>query len=140
MDEKKKALKQEYRQNPAAMGIYQIHNVANGKILVGSSPNLPGVLNRHRFQLLAGNHPNKSLQSDWNQFGSDSFAFETVDELSTTEGPDYDYRPDLIFLEETWLEKFQPYGERGYNTEKKGKEEKLREIAQNRLSKETNRG
>jgi len=56
-----------------------------------------------------------------------------VDELAATEGTGYDYRTDLRFLEELWLEKLQPYGERGYNEKKKGREERLREIAQKRL-------
>jgi hypothetical protein len=39
----------------------------------------------------------------------------------------------LALLEEIWLEKLQPYGERGYNEKRKGKEGRLREIAQRRL-------
>ena len=56
-----------------------------------------------------------------------------MDELAATEGTGDDYRTDLRFLEELWLEKLQPYGERGYNEKKKGREERLREIAQKRL-------
>jgi hypothetical protein len=41
----------------------------------------------------------------------------------------------LAFLEELWLEKSQPYGDRGYNEKKKGREEMLRLIAQNRAVK-----
>jgi hypothetical protein len=33
----------------------------------------------------------------------------------------YEYQADLTLLEELWLEKIQPYGERGYNDRKKGK-------------------
>ena len=140
MDKKKKELKREYRESHAPMGIYQIRCVANNKVFIGSALNLTGALNSSRFQLNAGNHPNKSLQSDWNEFGIDWFAFEILDELSATEGPDCDYRADLAFLEEFWLEKIQPYGERGYNKRKKGQEEMLREIARNRLSKQTSQG
>jgi len=61
-----------------------------------------------------------------------SFAFEVLDELSATEGAGHDYRSELAFLEELWLERLQPYGERGYNVRKKGKEERLKEIAQKR--------
>jgi hypothetical protein len=72
------------------------------------------------------------LQAEWREFGSENFEFEIVDELSATEGPNQDYRTDLAFLEEFWLEKSQPYGERGYNQKKKGTEERLRLIAENR--------
>ena len=135
MSAKKKELKREYKLNHRPMGVYQIRNVANDKILIGSTLNLPGLFNRDRLQLNTGSHPNASLQSEWKEFGSDSFAFEILDELSATEGPAHDYRPDLAFLEELWIEKLQPYGERGYNKQKKSREAALREIAHNRLSK-----
>src|SRR5262245_42156024 len=115
MKKTKKELIKEYKQNPPPMGVYQIRNLANEKILVGTSQNLSGIFDREKFQLKLGGHPNKKLQADWNEFGSDNFAFEILDELKPTENPGYDYREDLAFLEEIWLEKLQPYGERGYN-------------------------
>ena len=136
MVSKNRELKREYKQSHPPMGIYQIRNIANDKILIGTALNLPGALNGQKFQLNAGSHPNKSLQSEWSKFGSEGFAFEILDELTATEGAAFDYRADLAFLEEFWLEKLQPYGERGYNTKQKGTEEKLRLIAQNRLSKQ----
>jgi hypothetical protein len=132
MDKKKKELKREYQQNHPPMGVCQIRNIVNGKILIGSSLNLTGALNSPKFQLNAGSHPNKTLQAEWREFGSESFVFEILDELTATEGPGHDYRADLAFLEEFWLEKEQPYGERGYNQKKKGTEERLRLIGQNR--------
>lgn len=132
MNKTKKELKKEYQQNHTPMGVYQIRNIANDKVLIGSALNLPGAINSNRFQLNAGSHPNKTLQAEWREFGSDSFSFEIVDELAATEGPSHDYRADLEFLEEFWLEKSQPYGERGYNQKKKGTEERLRLISHNR--------
>ncbi len=134
MDKKKKELKREYQQNHTPMGVYKIRNIANDKVLIGTALNLPGAINSNKFQLNAGSHPNKMLQAEWREFGGDSFSFEIVDELTATEGPGHDYRADLEFLEEFWLEKEQPYGERGYNQKKKGTEERLRLIAHNRLN------
>ena len=133
MDKRRKELKKEYQQNHTPMGVYQIRNTVNGKRLIGSAMNLTGALNGPEFQLNAGSHMNKPLQAEWREFGSESFVFEILDELSATEGPDHDYRADLSFLEEFWLEKEQPYGDRGYNQKKKGTEERLRLIAHNRL-------
>lgn len=133
MNKTKKELKKEYQQNHTPMGVYQIRNIANDKVLIGSALNLPGAINSNRFQLNAGSHPNKTLQAEWREYGSDSFSFEKVDELTATEGPSHDYRADLEFLEEFWLEKSQPYGERGYNQKKKGTEERLRLISHNRF-------
>lgn len=137
MDRKMKDLKREYQQHHTPMGVYQIRNNANDKVFIGTALNLAGVINSSRFQLNAGSHPNKTLQSEWREFGSEGFSFEILDELTATEGPDHDYRADLAFLEEFWLEKSQPYGERGYNEKKKGTEERLRLISQNRLSKQS---
>lgn len=134
MADKKKELKKAYQQNHPRMGIYQIRNLANGKVFIGFSLNLPGALNSNRFQLVAGSHPNKTLQKEWGELGEDNFAFEILDELSAIEGAGKDYRQDLVMLEDFWLEKVKPYGDRGYNEKKKGTEERLRMIAQNRLS------
>jgi hypothetical protein len=129
---KKKELKKEYQQTHPPMGVYQIRNTVNGKIFVATSLNLPGALNSSRVQLNAGSHMNRALQADWRELGGDKFAFEILDELAATEGPAQNYKEDLAFLEEIWLEKEQPYGERGYNQKKKGTEERLRLIAQKR--------
>jgi hypothetical protein len=102
------------------MGVYQIRNVVNDKVLIGASLNLPGIFNRHKCQLKAGNHQNGALQAEWNEFGGESFAFEILDEITPKEGRDI--QEELACLEELWLEKSQPYGDRGYNKRKKGRE------------------
>lgn len=116
------------------MGVFQIYNLVNHKVLVGAGLNLPGILNRHKFQLTAGSHPNKTLQAEWNEWGSKSFAFEILDEFQPNPDPNYDYSADLAFLEELWLEKLEPYDDRGYNERKRTKEERLRMIAAQRSS------
>jgi hypothetical protein len=132
---KKKEPKREYQQNQRPMGVYQIRNIVNDKVLVGAALNLPGVLNRHQFELRAGTHRNRALQAEWHEFGGESFAFEILDELTPREDAGDNYRADLAFLEELWLEKLQPYGDHGYNEKKKGKEERLRLMAQKRSGK-----
>lgn len=134
MSDKKTQLKREYKLNHRPMGVFQIRNIANEKVFIGASLDLPGVFNRHKFQLKMSNHPNAALQAEWNEFGAEGFAFEILDELTPKEGRDF--REELAFLEELWLEKSQPYGDRGYNQKKKGREEMLRLIAQNRVDRE----
>jgi hypothetical protein len=58
---------------------------------------------------------NRGLQRDYIQFGEENFDFSVVDYLDPKDGPDHDYTGDLTALEEMWLEKLQPYGEKGYN-------------------------
>jgi hypothetical protein len=128
----RKDLIREYKETPRRMGVFQIVNLKNDKVFVVSSLNLDGMLNRQRFQLELKGHPNKSLQQDWNEFGAENFVFEVLEELPPRESPAYDYKEDLEVLEDLWLEKLEPYGEKGYNERKKTREERLRMIAANR--------
>ena len=133
MDKNKKRLKQEYKQNPRPMGVFLIRNMVNDKVLVDVGLDLAGIINRHKFQLTMGIHQNPRLQTEWNEFGSRSFAFEILDQLPPREDPDFNYREELAFMEKLWLERLQPFGDRGYNERKPGKEEMLRRIAAARL-------
>ena len=126
----KKDLKREYLETKIPMGVYQIRNLTNEKVFVGSSLNLSGIFNRYKFALVAGNHPNKALQTDWNALGADKFAFEVLEELEARAG--LDDKAELAVLEDLWLEKLEPYGERGYNERKLTREERLRMIAANK--------
>lgn len=132
MDPDKKQLKRSYQQTPRALGVFLIRNNLTDKVFVAAGLDLHGLINRHKFQLTNGSHPNKQLQADWNESGSNNFAFEIVDELSPRAGDEINYRAEVAFLEELWLEKLKPFGERGYNEPKLSREEKLRRIAAKR--------
>ena len=114
----KKELKKQYKQTLPPMGIYKIVNLVNGKMLVGSSKNLTGKANSYAFQLKQGTHMNREMQGEYTQFGAENFAFEVVDSLEPREGVDHDYTDDLAALETLWLEKLQPYDDKGYNKRK----------------------
>ena len=122
-----KQLKKNYQQTPPAAGVFLVRNNLNDKVFVAASVNLHGLMNRHKFQLKHGSHPSKQLQADWNEFGADNFAFEIVDELRP--GAGVDPRAELETLEKLWLEKLQPFGERGYNEPKLSRAERLQRIA-----------
>ena len=127
-----KELKKAYQQTPRQMGVFQICNLVNDKVFIAMSLNLPGIINRHRFDLEKGSHRNTQLQKDWHEYGSEKFIFEILDELTPSDDPSRDYREELLFLEDLWLDKLQPYGEQGYNEPKKSREERLHLIMQNR--------
>ncbi len=116
----KKEARQKYKQIIQPMGIYQIRNLKNGKLFIGSSKNLPGKINSHKFQLKNGLHNNKMLQKDFTELGEGSFAFEILDYLTPRDTPGTDYTKELKILEEMWLEKLQPFKEKGYNKFKTG--------------------
>lgn len=111
----KNALKRAYKENPPPAGIYQITNTVSGKIFIGKGINVRGILNSQQAQLKFGSHQNSVLQADWNQYGEGEFLFDVVDQLDTANKSPQEIREDLAMLEELWLEKLQPYGERGYN-------------------------
>ena len=114
----KKELKKQYKQTAQPMGVFQIRNSVNGKIFIGKSKNLKSALNSNMFQLETGTHMNKSLQKDFKLFGKKCFLFDVLDYLEPKEDKKYDYTDDLKVLEEMWLEKLQPYNEKGYNKRK----------------------
>ena len=114
------------------MGVFQIRNRRSEKVFIDSSIDIPGRINRHKFQLKAGLHPSKMLQADWNEHGEAVFEFETLEPVEPRSDPNYDYHSDLETLEDLMREKLEPFGDRGYNERKKTADERLRMIRTNR--------
>lgn len=59
--------------------VYSIRNQQTSRVYVGSSKDVQRRWKFHRHFLMSGHHHNQWLQSDWNEFGSDSFIFEVLD-------------------------------------------------------------
>jgi hypothetical protein len=108
-------LKRAYRDTPKRAGIFHIKNLTSGDILLGSSTNLHGPLNKHRFLLAIGKHDNQALQRDWNRLGADAFVFEILEVVKVTEDPAFDLGDELTLLEQIWLDKLRPLGQPAYN-------------------------
>lgn len=108
-------LKRAYKETPLPMGVFIVRNRINGKVRLGTSVNLPGALNRERFQLTLGSHPLRALQEDWNRYGAEAFTLEVLDLLPPTEEPRTAPAEELKVLEALWLERLKPYGEAGYH-------------------------
>ncbi|SFQ39649.1 hypothetical protein SAMN05421670_1932 [Psychrobacillus psychrotolerans] len=113
--DRKKELKQEYKEIKIEGGIYVITNQRNGKKYVASTPNFK-TLNGVKFTLENGLHSNKNLQKDWTQFGKDNFAIEHMEIIKKEETESRVGKKELERLLEKWLEKLQPYGEEGYHS------------------------
>jgi hypothetical protein len=116
--DRRKELIAAYKQTPTPMGVYQVRNCINGKVLISSSMNLPGKFNSLRFQLKNNTNYCKTLQAEWNEQGADTFAFEVLETLNPEKIPQDDWRKALTALEAKWLNEVQPYGMRGYNKER----------------------
>jgi group I intron endonuclease len=110
----------EYKERKKPAGVFQIKNTVNGKVLLGSSLNLEGPLNSHKFMLQIGRHRNEGLQQDYNKYGADKFVFEILEVVKVKEDdPDFNLEDELTLLEQIWIEKLQPFVPHGYNKEPK---------------------
>jgi hypothetical protein len=98
------------------MGVFQIRNMVNNKIYIGSSLDLKAIWNSQKFQLDFGIHSNSELQKDWKEFGPGNFEYEILEELEPNEDKPLDYNKELKALEEMIVEERQPFEDRGYNS------------------------
>lgn len=107
-----------YKQACKAAGVYCVRNTASGRVLLGSSVNLHGPLNRHRSELRLGSHRCAELQADWNRLGEDAFTFEILDKVPD-ELAGLERDEALRQLEKKWLAAYPPTGDGCYNTSDK---------------------
>lgn len=68
----REALIREYKERRPVMGIFQLRNLATGKLFIGASTDVPAMLNRQQAQLRLGMHPNRQLQLDWQTLGPEA--------------------------------------------------------------------
>ena len=60
-------------------GIYQIRNLVNGKVYVGSAVNLRARMQSHFGELKNNKHNNRHLQRAYDKYGLDKFVFEVLE-------------------------------------------------------------
>lgn len=119
MDKKElRARAREYKERRKPVGVFQVKNTVNGKVLLGSSLNLEGPLNAHKFMLTIGKHTNGALQQEWNTFGASAFLFDVLETVKEKDDPEFRREDELTLLEQIWLEKLEPFGEKGYNKDR----------------------
>lgn len=110
----RKAMIRKYKETALPAGVFRVRNNTLRKSLVGSSANLPGMLNRQRFDLDHGSHPNRELQQDWDTQGPDAFTFETLDRLEPSGEDGHVTSEDLQMLLQMWRDKLKASGEQLY--------------------------
>ncbi|MCJ0762149.1 GIY-YIG nuclease family protein [Variovorax terrae] len=111
----KRTLTRQYKAARVPMGVFLIRNHANGRLYVDASMNLPGAMNRHRFELQLRSHRNKELQRDWIACGADQFSFEVLERLKERDDPQFDYPAELADALALWREELPCHGPAGYN-------------------------
>lgn len=60
-------------------GIYQIRNLVNGKIYIGSAVNINSRWRTHKANLNLNKHKSKHLQASWNKYGINTFIFKVLE-------------------------------------------------------------
>ena len=106
MTNRRKELIEQYKQIKPDMGIFRVRLKDGSKCFLETSQNLRGKMNSTRFQLDAGNHPNKELQRDWKQYGPDRFEFEVLELLPYAKDESKtDYAEELAILKHIWEER-----------------------------------
>lgn len=112
--ERQAELKLAYKMSPPPMGIFAIRHIDSGKALIGSSLNVNGILNRHRFDLNFGKHANRALQDDWRKFGETGFAFEVLTVLEPRDEPSFDAKAELEKALKQWQQTYLPGATNSY--------------------------
>jgi hypothetical protein len=111
--QRRKELREEFKQVKTYMGIAQITNTINGKIYIAAYRNLKNRWLTIKGQLTMGMHVNSQLQKDWLEQRPEDFTYEVLEEKESADVTDIKW--ELQKMEKPWLEKLQPYGEKGYN-------------------------
>ncbi len=115
----KKEMTSEYKQMKFKIGVFQIRNLVNGKIFIGSAMNLDAKWNSQKMQLQSGTHTNEELLKDWKEFGAENFVYEILEEIKQNDDDiNKDYRNELKELEAFIFEDLQPYNDKGYHKKK----------------------
>jgi len=95
----KKEMKATYLQMKPEMGVFEIKNNVDGKILIDKSTNIKSKMNRHKTELKFNSHKNKELQKDWNEHGEDNFSMNILSKLEYSDDESINYKEELKLLE-----------------------------------------
>jgi hypothetical protein len=68
----------------------------------------------------SGSHPDKELQRDWDDLGTDAFQFDVLDELESSDQPRDDPAEDARVLGQMWIERLVSAGQALYPRSLKG--------------------
>ncbi len=100
----RKKLQRQYSERRVVGGVYAIKNSTNGKMLLLSTLDMPGSLNRFTFALQTGGCVHPLLMSEW---GKAEFTFEVIEELvKKEEQPDKEFAQEVQALYELTVEHF----------------------------------
>ena len=110
----KKEIKEEYKQMRFPMGVFQIRNISNNKVLIDNSIDMRAKWNRHKMELKFGSHRNRELQKDWKEKGEENFVFEILSELKHDDEENVNYPEELKLLQQMIVDEMNILEEMSY--------------------------
>lgn len=114
--DRKRELKEKYKQMKTDMGILVVKNKVNNKYSLVSNQNINAMINRIRFQLNLGSYPNKELQKEWKDLGESNFEIKILEYLDYEKDESKtDYSEELKIVEIMWTEKLDGENMVAYN-------------------------
>jgi hypothetical protein len=108
---RRKELTEQFQRAAPDAGVYRIVNQRTGRLLLGSTTNLPGLRNRFEFARSTNSTAalDHRLRDDMTEFGFDAFSLEVLDTLEVKpEMTREQAAADLATLEALWHEKTDP--------------------------------
>ncbi|MDD2482579.1 MAG: GIY-YIG nuclease family protein [Lutispora sp.] len=113
--DRKKELKELYKQMKPDMGIFTIYSKVNNKCYIQATHDLRGVINGAKVRLRSNMHPYRELQKAWNELGENNFIIEILENLEYDKDESKtDYKEDLALLHMIWEEKLAKEGKEFY--------------------------
>ncbi len=104
--DRRKTLKNEYKQRRIIGGIYRVTNTRNGMYLLDYATNLQAKQNAFDFMASSGSCFYYKLEKEWAEFGGKAFIFETLEALEKKKEQSQDeFVDDLRMLEQLWSER-----------------------------------
>lgn len=104
--DRKKELREQYKQMKPAMGIFIVRCKLNNKCFLKTTQDLRGVMNGTIARLQGGRHPNRELLKEWIELGEDNFEMEILQTLEyDKDETKTDYSAELEVMQMLWEEK-----------------------------------
>lgn len=105
--DKRKQLKNDYKSKPAQGAVYAIECSGNHRRIVKSTVDIGGIQSRFAFAMAIKGCPDPALNSEFLQYGPESFSLTILEELKMKEDQSpREFAEDMKQLCVLWLEKY----------------------------------
>ena len=105
-EQKRIQIRDDYKSKPNVGAVYAIDCSGNQRRLLKWTVDIEGLKNRFKFALATKGSPDPALNTEWKQYGSESFSLVVLEEMEMKKDQTArEFREDMKQLYELWLEK-----------------------------------